>query len=335
MRILTFILLFSLSAGCTSNLPSTATPLSYRFVVANAQLFAIANRHAYGTEQGVLVSADLGGSWLPFSAPDKTRNLCGDGNTLFALTSKGEVWRKPASGSDWTRFWSSHGSYRRTYDIDIGPAGQLFITACDAIVVVNDQGKVTHEYSTSGDEFFVRSSIVGDQHLIIECNPFAIAVLDTEQHRVIPWNDGFSTLLDDGLTGPCRVRRHGTRFLASRADGVYVADRILQPWNMLTDEFRLEGLNSEFCRDLASLDADHDRWLIATDSGIHIMNGSVRGRTVFEDTDDDHNLILTMTEFKNSFFISFARLRNAMGVRLPKDLSQWQTTRGRPANGIP
>lgn len=66
---------------------------------------------------------------------------------------------------------------------------------------------------------------------------------------------------------------------------------------------------------------------MATNSGVHLMNGSQKQKTVFQDARDDHDLIRQIVPLQDEFLISFVRLHNSMGVRLPKDLTRWETIR--------
>jgi hypothetical protein len=75
------------------------------------------------------------------------------------------------------------------------------------------------------------------------------------------------------LSGACRIRPHGDRFLASRHDGIYSATGLLEPWQKLSGEIRHDDyLGGNFCRDLVSHDAEADAWLVAKNSGIY-QNG--------------------------------------------------------------
>ncbi len=150
----------------------------YRFTVANDQLFAIPNRGSYGSESGVLSTHDEGGTWFDFRAPQKTYALCGNGTDLFALTSRAEVWRKRNGRSPWKLVWTSP-SQRWTYDIDIAADGTLYVTASDGIIVMSDEGKVVREYGADGEDIFGRCFFADDYNLVVQCNPFKVAILDT------------------------------------------------------------------------------------------------------------------------------------------------------------
>ncbi len=321
MRRVLIMLLLSILAGCIRPGGGIET---YRFIVANDQLFAISGGSSYGTEVNLLTTNDGGKTWQDYPAPEKTFALCGDGTKLYALTSNAEVWLKTSDNAPWKQIWSS--SFERwTYDIDLAPNGDLYLTSNDKVIVLSSEGKLLREIPSNEDGMFVSSFFADDRYLVIEGNPYKAAVIDTETNELISWNEGFAARPDDGLRGPCRIRRHGERFLASRADGIYISEGVLEPWKMLTSEIRHQGFNPEFCRDLISFNAAEDQWLIATGSGIHLMHGAEKRETVFKDVDDAHNLILEITEFDSDLFVSFARLKDCMGIRLEKDLKQWQT----------
>ncbi len=302
-----------------------SAPDNYRFVVANDKLFAVRHGGSYGTETGALSTADDGDSWTEIDVPHKTISLGGHDGRLIALTSNAELFTQEENGTNWKRFWSSSGQ-RYIYDLSCAPTGEIYLASADGIIEVESDGSTSRKYDSPNGTMCVRVFFADDQNLVVSCNPFQLAVLDTNLKQLVGWNDGFSTLPDDGMHGPCKVKIHGKRFLASRSDGIYIAEGLLQPWRILNDEIRHEGLNNEFCRDLNSYDSN-DKWLVATGSGIHLMQGGKRVETVFEDVGDDHNLILEITPFGSQYFISFARLKNSIGVRLAEDAKEWTTLR--------
>ncbi|WP_146115788.1 MULTISPECIES: hypothetical protein [Pirellulaceae] len=313
-------------AGCNGQpFLGKSAPNSYRFVVANDELYAVRHGGSYGTESGVLTTADKGDTWTEMDAPHRTISLAGRDSQLVALTSKAELFTRDANGTSWTRLWSDP-SLRHTYDLSCALSGDIYLATPDGIVEVSRDGSTSRKHASPNGAMCVRSFFADDHHLVVSCNPFQVAVLDTNTKEFIGWNEGFLKLRDDGMYGPAKVKMHGTRFLASRSDGVYVADGLLQPWQLLNDEIRHEGLSGEFCRDLETFDS-HEKWLVATGSGIHLMQGGTKQETVFEDVDDDHNLILEVTPFRSQYFVSFARLKNAIGVRLAEDASEWTTLR--------
>jgi hypothetical protein len=152
-----------------------------------------------------------------------------------------------------------------------------------------------------------------------------------------PWTDGLRPTRI-GHSGSGKIRPYGKGFLLDHTDGVFDAPAFRQPWRILTTEFQLtDALDSELCRDLVSYDPASQRWLLASNSGIHLIEGSRVVRTVFTDSathhenGDDHDLILQIVPFREYFFVSFARLKNnAIGVRLEHDLAHWKTIRNTP-----
>ena len=322
MHRLSYTLLLLTLLGCIGPISSEE---HYSFIVANDQLFAVRHGGYYGTESGVFTTSDDGQTWAAFNAPAKTLTLCGHEGVLFALTSKAELFRKPEGSSTWTRIWS--GTARRhTYDVDCAPSGELYVTSAEGIIVLSPDGAVVREYAAPRETLYVGAFFADDRHLVVSCNPFRCAVVDTVAGTLRDWNEGFSPLADDGLRGPCDIKQHGTRFLAGQRDGIYISDGLMKPWSILNDEIRHEGLKNEFCRDLCTLDGS-DQWLVATGSGIHLMKGSEKQHTVFEDVKDDHGLILRITPYRSNYFVSFARLNNSIGVRLDGDLESWHTMR--------
>jgi hypothetical protein len=321
-----FLALFVASGvGCGKREPA----LTYRFVVANDRLFAIEQGSSYGTEQAVYTTDDLGDDWTAIDAPHRTCALAGNGRDIFALTSRGGIWCRRFEANSWTEIKPGTGRSEYLYSIAADSSGRIATTGPDAVTLYDNGGTVLHRFSSDvASDLFVNAFFCGDkdEYLVVESNPFSVFVVDLQAENMQRWNDGFESAPPTGLSGPCRVRPHGDQFLASRHDGVYVASGLLQPWQKLSEEIRHDDyLGGGFCRDLVSHEASTDAWLVAKDSGIHVMKGSSQEETLFDDSEDDHDLILSITPFRKHYFVSFARLRNGcVGARISRDLSSWQ-----------
>ena len=301
----------------------------YRFVVANDRLFAIEQGTSYGTERAVYATDDLGEHWTAIDAPRKTCALAGNGTGIFALTSRGGIWRKGLNSNSWGQIKPETGRSEYLYSIAVDSGERIATTGKDAVTLYDTGGTVLHRFSSdTPTDLFVNAFFCGegDEFLVVEANPFKIFVVDLQAGQMRRWNEGLESGPPTGLSGSCRVRPHGDRFLASRYDGIYLAAGLLEPWQKLSGEIRHDDyLGGNFCRDLVSHDAQADAWLVAKNTGIHLMTASTEGETVFADAEDDHDLILAMAPFQQHYFVSFARLRDGcVGVRISEDLSNWQ-----------
>jgi hypothetical protein len=321
-----FALFVAASVGCGQQEP----PAMYRFAVANDRLFAIEQGTSYGTERAVYATDDLGDRWTVVDAPRKTCALAGNGTGLFARTSLGGIWRKGLNSNSWTRVKPETGRSEYLYSIAVDSRNRIATAGKDLVTLYNTDGAVLHGFnSDSPTDLFVNALFSGedDEFLIVEANPFKIFVVDLRAGQMQRWDEGFESAPPVGLSGACRIRLHGDRFLASRHDGIYFAAGLLEPWQKLSSEIRHDDyLGGNFCRDLVSHDAETDAWLVAKNSGIHLMKATTQGETVFADVEDDHDLILAITPFRQYYFVSFARLSNdCVGVRISEDLSRWQS----------
>jgi hypothetical protein len=323
--------------GCNSQ----PAPVTWRFVTANDRLFAIEEGNGYGTERSVHTSDDLGESWRPFDAPARTHSLAGDGHELFALTSTGEIWRRGDDRQPWTVI--KRGARREyLYGILASSAGKLIVTEMDAVTIYDRDGTVLHRFASPNNsagplerERFVDSQLADadERHVIVEANPYALYVIDLDEAKLVPWAEGLDARPPQGLHGPCRVCRHGDRYLLRSHDGIHVADGLLQPWRPLVQPsggFMTAGPY----RSLLSFDADRDQWLLADNRGIQLMRGGQEVKTVFADRPDPHDLIQQITPYRDEFFVSFYRLKDGcVGVRLAGDLSDWTPIFGQRGAG--
>lgn len=304
-------------------------PSTYRFVVANDRLFAIEEEPSYGTERQCFVTDDLGDHWNLFAAPDKTRALTGNGSDLFALTSRGGIWCRRLGSDSWSQIKLDSRRDEYTYSIAADSTGKLVTAGAHAVTLYQDDGTLLHRYgSDSSTPLFFNAFFAGpnEEYVVVEANPYSALVIDLQTQEMIPWKAGFDPKIPAGLTGLCHVRTHGEQFLASRHDGIYLASGVLEPWHKLSNEIRHEGyLGGNFCRDLISHDAHTDQWLVARNSGVHLMQGASEHLTVLTDAHDDHDdhdLILAIVPFRQYYFVSFSRLKNGcIGLRIPRDLS--------------
>jgi len=303
---------------------SSESSANYRFLIADNKLFALRDEGYYGSELGLFSTKDNGDTWQEFNAPKGTRALCGMQEALFALTSDAQIHRKNSDKEVWNKIWSDNNK-KYIYDIVCVGDAELFILASEEILVVSREGHFLEKYTMPGGTSCHKASMVDDRHLLVTCNPYRVVVVDIESGKLELWNEGFGTTPDDGLTGPARVKQHGKRFIVCHRNGVYVAESLMSKWEMLNDTYRHKGiLGNTFCRDIQSYDSN-DQWLVASDSGIHHMEGSTLKGLVFPDADDNHSLITGITRFNANYFVSFSRLKESIGVRLDGDLKSWKT----------
>ena len=316
---------------------------SFTFTVANDRLFAIRSKGFYGSESGVWTTDDLGETWRVFNCPKLTRSLSGNGDVLLALTSSHEVWRREGAG-EWKRLKTLLGSHH--YEILCDQLGRFVVSGINSLswhAPNGEQLRVIHSHGLDSDDVLFGKSWFADDsqtRLLVQKDPYTIAFVDLESGALTTWSDGLSSA-PSNVSGPGRLCRSGENFLLGHYDGVFRSSGLLEPWHLLSDEFRHteDFLNDEFCRDLAWYDERKDQWLIATDFGIKLMENAISIKDVFADevlvdakrnhvAADEHDLILQIVPFHDAYFVSFARLRNgAIGVRIPKDLGNWKTMR--------
>jgi hypothetical protein len=312
---------------------SSKPDVSYRFVVAGDQLFAIENGGSYGTEQRLLTTDDLGATWREFDAPKYTVDVDGRDGDLVALTSRDEIWRKGKNDASWQRIRSSPGGREYSYDILLASTGEIIVTTKDAVTVYDSAGRSQRRYaSPSADLLFTSARFAADdeQHVLVEASPSAVYVIDRAAQDMTLWPRDLEPL-PENYSSICRIRRYGAGFLLSHPRGIYTAAGLLQPWKLLTDEISFTpetAFDGKFCRDLAAHDSAQDEWLVAADAGVQLMRGADKVKFVYEDRPGDHNLILQMTPYRGQYFVSFARLANGcIGIRIDADLEKWQPLR--------
>lgn len=307
----------------------------YRFIAANNQLFAIEIADAYGTEQGVYVTRDLGATWDVVESPSKVCALAGNGERLVVATSTGEVWHKKTDDMNWTKLWRSGVAHPYYYCVLLSKSGDTFVVGKDSVLWINSLGKLVHEFSkpaplSDHEELLFNATFANDEEkqLIIEASPFAIYVLDLESRKLSPWTD-VEGGTPSNLDGPGRVRPLGSQFLLSHPSGVHISNGLLEQWKMLNPAIRKDDtIGGNFCRDLFSHSSAPEQWIVATNAGVHLMDGADEVRTIYTDKPGDHYLIREFTQHEGHYFVSFARLTNdCMGIRLSPDLSIWHPVR--------
>lgn len=307
----------------------------YRFISANDKLYAIEYASSYGTEQGLFVTHDLGETWEAFESPKNTYALAGNGKQLVAATSTGEVWHKIADDIPWNKLWQSATANPYYYCVLLSKRGDTFVVGKDSILWINADGNLEHEFpKPSGisdpEELLVNASFANDEEkqLIVEANPCDIYVLDLDSRSLSPWNDVEGDAPPD-VNGPGRVRPMGTQFLLSHPSGIHLSNGLLQPWKMLNAAIRQDDtIGGNFCRDLYGHSDAPEQWIVATDSGIQLMEGTDEVRTIYTDRPGEHYLIREFTQHDGHYFVSFARLKNGcMGIRLTPDLATWHPVR--------
>ncbi len=320
---LIIILLISVFIVITWWKTSPITSDVYHFFVVNNKLFALRDKGSYGTGAGLISTEDEGVTWSDYDAPEKTRVMCGRNDDFFALTSNAEVYKKISNSDGWEQIWADQ-SYRYTYDIACMDNGDIYVIALDTVIAISPSGEIIHKYHLNHETACHKALVVDERYLILSCSPYRLVVVDVAKLRLINWGDGLVEAPDDGHTGPIRVRKHGDKFLACTRDGVYIANRLMGEWKILTDEFRVEGLRQIFCRDLESINSK-DQWLVADGAGVHLMEAGKKRDLVFPDEYSEHSLILGITFFKSSYFVSFARLNGSIGVKISNDLKSWSS----------
>ena len=309
--------------------------MSYRFEIANNQLFAIeSSGGGYGTESGVLTTVDAGDSWKRFSESAHTFAISGNGSELLALTTNSQVWRQTKLDASWSLVATLPDRYN--YSLLVDRAGRFLVGGNDVAVWYAQDGTVLHRFTASPAQFGP-AYFVGDdqQQVLIEANAYSVFVLDLATGNISPWSKGLQPT-PANHRGPGNLRPFGNRYLLSRMDGVFEADGLSNEWRLITDQFAItEALDTELCRDLIEHDPKSKQWLVASNAGVHLMEGDKLVRTVLPDSatappaSDDTDLILQIVPFQDYYFISFARLKNGeVGVRLNRDLTKWKTMRG-------
>lgn len=324
--------------GCGWAQPSAIT--SSRFLVADGRLYARLSGGAYGTKGPLYATDDAGRTWIDAKAPKATYDLASNGEECVALTTAGEIWSKPARDGMWTLLKRSgsteFGRPDYLYGVVVAKDGTLCVLEGEGIRLLDRTGHELKRFparqgssSPLDRELYSRVWCSGpdEREAIVEASPFAVYVVDLPKRTLTRWTDGLSDRRPEGLYGPCRVVRHGDGFLAVNHDGVYIADGLLKPWRELwkplVDD---DDLGTAYCRALCTFDSSNDKWLLADDSGIHLMHRAKKLRTVFMDKVDEHDLILDIIPFEGRYFVSFARLKEGvLGIVLSGDLSHWET----------
>lgn len=262
--------------------------------MAGGQLYVIEIDNAFGTVPAVYAIDGTGVVRIETDVPGNTISLAAGGGELFALTSNGEVYRRPLDGHDWTRIRRGTASAftqpEYLYSILASSDGTIYLTGIANILVLDRAGVLQKTISTP-EPFvnvldsvgFVRAAFATDdeRQIVIEATPYHVYVLDATTHQLKPWMDGIEGR-PEFVHGPGRVVRHGDQFLMHVHDGLYVADGLLQPWRRkLVAEKPEDLVANQYCRGFCSLDAADDRWLMADGAGIHVMQGAKRLQTVY------------------------------------------------------
>lgn len=309
-------------------------------MVAGGRMYALLSGGSYGSEGPIYTTEDSGRTWAKTNYPTATCDLTADGSSLFSLTSNGEIWTKPTGDDRWNvlkrRSAASLGQREYLYGILASTEGTLCVTAATELWLLDRNGNFLERLQSQktsstplGRELFVRAWFASDDEkkIIVEANPYAVYVLDLPERTLTRWSEGVEIRHPDGMTGPARVIRHGDGFLMSTYDGVYEADGLQEPWHRVSKPMASnDGGAQMHCRAFCSFDPSSGQWLMADGVGIHVMQRGEKLRTVFTDGPDEHDLILDITPYDGRYFVSFARLKkDALGVVLAGDLSQWET----------
>lgn len=298
----------------------------YRFDVANGTLFAIESVDgSYGSERAVYVTYDSGETWEPFEAPAKTVDLAGNGWSLYALTSDGDLWGHHGDPRGWHVINDDARARDYLYSLDVDSSFRIVTAGKDAVTLYDPEGNLLAKYTSESDRSgFLSARFFGDdeQILLVEGTPFLLYVIDLQSRDMKLWNEGFRIAPPEGMSGPAQVREYGDGFLASTYDGIYFSPGLLEPWEPLTEELDLSKyVAGYFCRDLASHHPEQDEWLMARNAGIYLMHESTEEELIYEDVADDLDLIDAITAFEDHYFVSFHRhQKGKMGVRIGQDL---------------
>ena len=331
--------LLAVVAGC--NWSTTPQKKMGRFFVTGGRLYVLLGNGSYGSEGDVYTTDDSGRTWTKADVPQSTCDLASNAQERFALTSKGEIWWKGAGEEAWTALKRGQstmfGKQEYLYSILAAKDGTLCVATNEDLRIMDRNGKLltrlpSPKWSTApmDRELFCRVLFASDdeREVILETDPFSLYVVDLAKPKLQPWTDGIEGERPDGMYGACKVIRHGDGFLMSCHDGVYMADGVLKPWRRVSSKRTTpdDYLRQEYCRAFCSFDASKEQWLMADGSGIHLMEGGRKLRTVFEDKADDHDLIVDITPHDGKYFVSFARLKpGVLGVALSGDLSRCET----------
>ncbi len=283
IRIPACILLLVL-AGCGWSHPGA--PTTSRFLVADGRLYGLLGGGAYGTKGPLYTTDDAGRTWIDAKAPRATYDLTSNGQESFALTTAGEIWSKPDRDGKWALLKryvpTEFGQPEHLYSVAAAKDGTLCVLAREGVRLLDRTGHelvrlpARQESSSPLDrELYHRVRFAGpdEREAIVEASPFAVYVLGLPKRTLTRWTEGMSESRPEGLYGPCLVVRHGDGFLAANHDGVYVADGLLKPWHSLWKPLvGDDDLRTADCRALCTFDASNDQWLMADDSGIHLMH---------------------------------------------------------------
>jgi hypothetical protein len=303
---------------------------TWRFLVTDDGLYALGEGTSYGTEGPIYTTNDNGQTWSPFYAPVATRELAGNGNLLYALTSKSELWSRRAADKEWSLI-RRDSPYAFLYGVILGRKGTTCITGAGEIIFLDQQGKMLEHFQAPSRSVFARSSFAtpDEQQIIVEASPFTVFVFDIAHRKLMPWTEGLNPNLPDNLFGACKVAQHGNKYLLNYYDGIYVADGFSKPWRRLSKRVTQEDLfRGNFCRTLCSFDASTDRWLMADEAGIYLMQGQNQERRVWSQQGDECALIADIVPYAGRYYVSFIRLKpNVLGIALSGDLSDIEVLR--------
>src|SRR5579863_109329 len=156
----------TLVAGC--GFTTVPQQEACNFFVADGRLYALQSDASYGTEGPVYASDDGGQTWTKAKTPEATCALAASGGESFALTSKGEIWKRLAGDESWTLLKQGHSaafaSREYLYDVSVSKDGTVCVAACEELWLLDRSGQRTQRFgsperssSPLGREMFLRT----------------------------------------------------------------------------------------------------------------------------------------------------------------------------------
>jgi hypothetical protein len=317
------LLMFGILSGC--DMPSAQTQRRlFQFLSVGDRLFAIERGAQYGTE--VAVYEYDGSTWTISEFPHRTKSIAAVPNGLAALTSNAELWIRP-DGSDRWQLLTRMRDAKSPASFAVVD-GRYVIGTLGNVLVIDASGNEVHRLSGSSWCSVYGVNTGDPQKAVIAREPFKLEIVEVAAFEVLPWSDGLPTPPQNSF-GSCKVMRHDRGFLAASFDGIYESSSEFGSWRRIVEPItRNDVLGPSITRGMVSLPDGTGRWLLADDSGIHLINADGSHKTVFEDGSRDHSVIFELTPYDEYVYVAFVRMSDGvMGGRLSTHDFTWETLR--------